>query len=75
MKRWLSQLKPAERVFLLWGLCMHVLAFFYATGYQHGDEHFQIMEFAAYKLNLCTFESLVYSFRHCEYFAYDNRRV
>lgn len=62
MKRWFSQLRPAERLFLLWGLCMHVLAFFYATGYQHGDEHFQIMEFAAYKLNLCTYESLAWEY-------------
>ena len=62
MTRWLGQLKPTERMFLLWGLCMHVLAFFYATGYQHGDEHFQIMEFAAYKLNLCTFESLAWEY-------------
>ena len=62
MNRWLSQLKPTERLFLLWGLCMHVLAFFYATGYQHGDEHFQIMEFAGYKLNLCTYESLAWEF-------------
>ena len=62
MKHWFSQLNPAERLFLLWGLCMHVLAFFYATGYQHGDEHFQIMEFAAYKLNLCTYESLAWEY-------------
>jgi phosphatidylinositol glycan class B len=60
--RWFFQLQPVERLFLLWGLCMHVIAFFYATGYQHGDEHFQIMEFAAYKLNICTYESLAWEY-------------
>ena len=62
MKAWLRCLKPSEQLFLSWGVLMHVLAFFYATGYQHGDEHFQIIEFAAYKLGLCTYESLAWEY-------------
>lgn len=59
---WWYTLSRAERGFFLFGLAMHILAFFYCTGYQHGDEHFQILEFAGYKLNLCTESSLAWEY-------------
>jgi phosphatidylinositol glycan class B len=60
--RWWKSLNSIEKPFWIFGFLMHVLAFFYCTGYQHGDEHFQILEFAGYKLNLCTYDSLAWEF-------------
>jgi phosphatidylinositol glycan class B len=60
--RWWKSLSREERPFWVFGFLMHILAFFYCTGYQHGDEHFQILEFAGYKLNLCTYESLAWEY-------------
>jgi phosphatidylinositol glycan class B len=55
-------LSLTERLFFTFSFLLHVLAFFYATGYQHGDEHFQILEFTAYKLGLCDFNSLAWEY-------------
>ena len=55
-------LGPSERLFFAFSFILHLVAFFYATGYQHGDEHFQILEFAAYKLGLCDFDSLAWEY-------------
>lgn len=60
--QWWNSLNTIEKPIWIFGLFLHVLAFFYCTGYQHGDEHFQILEFAGYKLNLCTYDSLAWEY-------------
>lgn len=55
-------LSPTERLLFIFSFLLHLLAFFFATGYQHGDEHFQILEFTAYKLGLCSFDSLAWEY-------------
>ncbi len=55
-------LSPTERLFFTFSFLLHLAAFFFATGYQHGDEHFQILEFTAYKLDLCSFDSLAWEY-------------
>ncbi len=60
--QWWKSLNHVEKPFWMFGFLMHILAFFYCTGYQHGDEHFQILEFAGYKLNLCTYDSLAWEY-------------
>jgi hypothetical protein len=55
-------LSPTERVFFTFSFILHLVAFFFATGYQHGDEHFQILEFTAFKLGLCNLDSLAWEY-------------
>lgn len=60
--RFLLQLPPLEKAFFLFSALFHVVALAYCSGYHHADEHFQILEFAAYKLGLCTHESLAWEY-------------
>lgn len=60
--KWWNSLNAIEKPIWIFGFLLHVLAFFFCTGYQHGDEHFQILEFAGYKLNLCTYDSLAWEY-------------
>ncbi len=60
--RFLLQLPPLEKALFLFSALFHVVALVYCTGYHHADEHFQILEFAAYKLGLCTHESLAWEY-------------
>jgi hypothetical protein len=41
-----------NRKILIIGLCFHLLAAVFSIGFNNHDEHFQILEFAALKLNL-----------------------
>lgn len=60
--RYLLVLPPFEKALFLFSAVFHVVALCYSTGYHHADEHFQILEFAAYKLGLCTHESLAWEY-------------
>ena len=60
--RYLFSLPPFEKGLFLFSAVFHIVALCYCTGYHHADEHFQILEFAAYKLGLCTHESLAWEY-------------
>lgn len=60
--RYLFTLPPFEKGLFLFSAVFHVVALCYSTGYHHADEHFQILEFAAFKLGLCTHESLAWEY-------------
>lgn len=59
---WWYRLPRIEQGIWLCGLLFHVVAFFYSTGSHHADEHFQILEFAAYKLGWNTHSSLAWEY-------------
>ncbi len=61
-----SPLEPAlqdllKRLFIV-SLAVHCLTAFFNIGFHHFDEHFQILEFAAYKLGLVSPETLPWEF-------------
>jgi len=47
---------------LLFTALAHILAAYFSIGYIHYDEHFQILEFAAYKLGLAPASGLAWEF-------------
>src|SRR5919206_4106439 len=50
------------KYWLLIGLAFHLVAAYFNAGYYHYDEHFQILEFANYKLGRVPAESLAWEF-------------
>jgi phosphatidylinositol glycan class B len=51
----------AKRVLLL-SLLLHLCAAFFSTGYHHYDEHYQILEWAAFKLGLTPVDRLAWEY-------------
>jgi phosphatidylinositol glycan class B len=52
-----------KNVYILSGIIL-VIAAFFSTGYYHFDEHFQILEFAGFKLHLTTADNLPWEFHY-----------
>lgn len=50
------------RKWFLAGLCINILAAIFSAGYHHPDEHFQVLEFANYKLGLAPASELAWEF-------------
>lgn len=55
-------LRLVKRRFLLFWIVLYTLGAWFSTGFHHFDEHFQIIEFAQYKLGLNTPEELTWEF-------------
>ncbi len=51
-----------ERYFFLTALAIYVVTAWFSTGFYHGDEHYQLIEFAAYKLGNVSVEGLAWEF-------------
>ena len=51
-----------KRKVFLFSIIAFILTCFFSTGYHHFDEHFQILEFAGYKLNILTSDNLPWEF-------------
>lgn len=52
----------SHRTLLISGLLLYALTAWYSEGYHHPDEHFQILEFAQYKLGRSTASELPWEF-------------
>ncbi len=57
-----NQLNKLSRNLFLTGLFFHVLAAWFAVGYHHPDEYFQLFEFASWKLGITPAEALQWEF-------------
>ena len=51
-----------ERYFFLTALAVYIVAAWFSTGFYHGDEHYQLIEFAAYKMGNVSPEGLAWEF-------------
>ncbi len=51
-----------ERYFFLTALVVYIVAAWFSTGFYHGDEHYQLIEFAAYKMGTVSPEGLAWEF-------------
>ena len=51
-----------ERYFFLTALAVYIVAAWFSTGFYHGDEHYQLIEFAAYKMGTVSPEGLAWEF-------------
>jgi phosphatidylinositol glycan class B len=51
-----------ERYFFFTALAIYVVAAWFSTGFYHGDEHYQLIEFAAYKMGTIGPEGLAWEF-------------
>ena len=51
-----------ERYFFLAALVLYVVTAWFSTGFYHGDEHYQLIEFAAYKLGNVSPDDLAWEF-------------
>ncbi len=51
-----------ERYFFLAALAVYVVAAWFSTGFYHGDEHFQLIEFALYKMGNVSLDELAWEF-------------
>ena len=54
----------SERQLLLAGIIAHIAAALFSIGFHHFDEHFQIIEFAGYKLGTNSASDLTWEFRN-----------
>lgn len=52
-----------EKFLLLTSLFLHLVAAYFSTGFHHYDEHFQILEFASYKLGITPVSELPWEFQ------------
>jgi phosphatidylinositol glycan class B len=46
----MKSLSKFEKQILFWGLLAHLIAAWFSVGFHHPDEHYQIVEFANYKI-------------------------
>lgn len=53
-----------NRKILIIGIGVHLLASFFSIGFNNHDEHFQILEFAALKLNLTDVDDMPWEYDH-----------
>jgi phosphatidylinositol glycan class B len=51
-----------ERLIFLCALALYVVAAWFSTGFYHGDEHYQLIEFAAHKMGNVAAEELAWEF-------------
>ncbi len=51
-----------ERYIFLVALALYVVSAWFSTGFYHGDEHYQIIEFAAYKMGTVSPDELAWEF-------------
>ena len=51
-----------ERYIFLSALALYVVAAWYSTGFYHGDEHYQLIEFAAHKMGRVAADGLAWEF-------------
>jgi phosphatidylinositol glycan class B len=51
-----------ERYIFILALALYIVSAWFSTGYYHGDEHFQIIEFATYKIGITPAEELAWEF-------------
>lgn len=51
-----------ERIIFLAALALYAVAAWYSTGFYHGDEHYQLIEYAAYKMGNVAREDLAWEF-------------
>lgn len=51
-----------ERYFFLAALAVYIVAAWFSTGFYHGDEHFQLIEFALYKMGNVSLDELAWEF-------------
>jgi phosphatidylinositol glycan class B len=53
---------PEYKKWFLWGLVVQLVAAWFSVGYNHYDEHFQVLEFCNYKLGLSPASALPWEF-------------
>ena len=46
----------------LWGAVVLIITAYFSTGFHHWDEHFQILEFAGYKLGITPYQDLPWEY-------------
>ena len=51
-----------ERYIFLVALVLYGVSAWFSMGFYHGDEHFQIIEFAAYKIGIVSQDDLAWEF-------------
>ncbi len=51
-----------EKIIFLAALVLYTVAAWFSSGFLHGDEHYQIIEFAAYKLGTVSVEGLAWEY-------------
>ncbi len=51
-----------ERYFFLTALVVYIVVAWFSTGFYHGDEHYQLIEFAAYKMGNVSPDELAWEF-------------
>lgn len=51
-----------ERYFFLAALAIYIITAWFSTGFYHGDEHYQLIEFAAYKMGNVSPDELAWEF-------------
>lgn len=58
----MKHLDSFDKKILFLGLLVHLIAAYFSVGYHHPDEHFQIIEFANYKLGKTAYEFLPWEY-------------
>lgn len=58
----LQHLSVSEKRFLALAVLAHLIATWFSVGFHHPDEHYQLVEFACYKMGMTPAESLPWEF-------------